>query len=151
MRVYRISKCKYIDDLSGKGAASFPGRWNGKGVHVVYTAQSASLALLESVVHLSSIPTITYCMLTLEIPDLSIQELPAADLPKDWEQNPPDEKLKNIGNRFVEEAKFLALKIPSAIMPEEFNYILNPNHKQFNLVKILSNRNLSIDERLLRK
>ena len=149
MLVYRISKCKYIEDLSGLGAATYPGRWNGKGTYVLYTAATPSLALLESVVHISNIPSISYCMISLEIPDDCFTEI--KELPSDWEANPPADSLKEIGNRFVREGEFLALKLPSAIMPEDFNFIINPKHKDFKQVRIVSNRNLSIDERLLRK
>lgn len=151
MLVYRISKCKYIEDLSGLGAATYPGRWNGKGTYILYTAATPSLALLESVVHISNIPTIPYCMIGIEIPDNSIEEISVRDLPDGWQVNPPADDLKEIGNRFVSEGKYLALKIPSALMPEEFNIILNPNHTDFKKVRIVSNRNLSIDERLLKK
>jgi len=151
MLVYRISKCKYIEDLSGLGAATYPGRWNGKGTYILYTAATASLALLESVVHISNIPTIPYCMIGIEIPDNELAEVSVKDLPAGWQNNPPAEDLKEIGNQFVKEGKYLALKIPSALMPEEFNIILNPSHPDFKKVKIISKRNLSIDERLLKR
>ena len=151
MLVYRISKCRYINDLSGQGAASFPGRLNGKGMHVLYTAATPSLALLESVVHISNIPALGYCMITLDVPDVKMLEVSVNDLPEDWNTNPPAARLKEIGNAFLREGTFLALKIPSAIIPEEFNILFNPNHREFNQVKVLSNRSLSFDERLLRK
>jgi len=149
MLVYRISKCKFIDDLSGLGAATYPGRWNTKGTYILYTAQSASLALLESVVHISKINVVPYCIICLEIPETSIKEIKPEELPEGWERNPPADQLKEYGTKFVKENKFLALKIPSAIIFEESNILLNPSHKDFNKVKIISRRNLSIDQRLL--
>lgn len=151
MKVYRISKCKYIDDLSGAGAAMFPGRWHGRGTYILYTASTASLALLESVVHISNIIVADYCMICLDIPEDKILAIDIKSLPDDWFENPPPDKLKFYGDSFVAQNKFLALKLPSAIMPEENNYLLNPRHKDFKLVKKIYTRHVPIDERLLKK
>jgi RES domain-containing protein len=151
MKVYRISKCLYIDDLSGTGSASYPGRWHSKGTHILYTASSPSLALLESVVHISKIMIAGYCMICLEIPDDKIQEIKIADLPANWYINSSPDILKSYGNAFISENKFFALKLPSAIMPEENNLLLNPNHPDFKKVKVEYKRTIPIDERLLRK
>lgn len=150
MKVYRISKCQYIDDLSGTGAASYGGRWHSKGTHVLYTAATASLALLESVVHISNIVAADYCMICLEIPEDKILELSTVDLPDNWFVNPPPDFLKTYGDRFIRDGKFLGLKLPSAIMPEESNYLLNPNHTDFKKVKLVSKRTVPIDGRLLK-
>ena len=149
MLVYRISKCKYIEELSGLGAATYGDRWSGKGTYIVYTAQNPSLALLESVVHISKIAGMSYCMVTLDIPDDNILDIRLPDLPAGRENNPPAEMLKEFGNKFVREGKYLAMKVPSAILFEESNILLNPNHRDFEKVKIVSKRSLAIDERLL--
>jgi RES domain-containing protein len=151
MKVYRISRCRYIDDLSGAGAAMYPGRWNGKGTYVLYTAATPSLALLESVVHISNIPVGDYCMLTLDVPAESIEELTEKDLPSNWQLHPPPDALKSIGNSFILENKALALKLPSAIMPEDFIYLLNPNNADFKNVKVIDKRDVFIDDRLIKK
>ena len=151
MIVYRISKCKFIDSLTGMGAATFGGRWNSKGIHVVYTAATPSLALLESVVHISNIPVDDYCMALIEIPENKIAEIKLADLPANWFINPAQDNLKSIGNKFIKDNIFLALKLPSAIMTEDFNFLLNPNHPDFKKVKIVSTRTIPIDERLFKK
>ena len=75
MDVYRISPCRYNSDLSGTGAAMYGGRWNSKGVYVVYTSSTPSLALLESVVHLPAIPREKYCLATIKIPEDKILEI----------------------------------------------------------------------------
>lgn len=151
MKIYRISKCRFINDLSGTGAALYGGRWNSKGNYALYTAETPSLALLESVVHISNIPATSYCMITLEIPDTKITEIKIDALPKNWQQQPPPDALKKFGDRFIAESKFLALKIPSVIIPEESNYLINPKHTDFKKIKLLSNRPISIDERLMKK
>lgn len=150
MNVYRISKCNYIEDLSGTGAALYGGRWHSKGFYVLYTAASPSLALLESVVHISNIQLTGYCLLCLDIPDNSITEKKRDDLPVDWFVNPAPDALQVTGNSFIAENRYLALRLPSAIMPEESNYLINPRHPLFKKVKILYRRNIPIDERLVK-
>lgn len=150
MNVYRISKCAYIDDLTGKGSASYSGRWHSKGTYILYTAATSSLALLESVVHISALTTIDFCMICLDIPDNNITVLQEEHLPQDWYANPAPDKCKLFGDHFILQNKFLALKLPSAIMPEENNFLLNPNHPDFQLVRIVYKRNIPIDERLLK-
>jgi RES domain-containing protein len=151
MRVYRISKCEYINDLNGTGAANYPGRWHSKGTYILYTAATPSLALLESVVHISNIAVASYCMICLSVPEESMQEITAQQLPPDWFVNPPPDVLKNLGNRFVRENKYLVLKVPSAIMPEESNFLLNPSHDDFRKISVIYTRNIPIDERFLKK
>lgn len=147
--VFRISKCKYIDDLKGTGAANFSGRWHSKGTYILYTAATASLALLESVVHLSGIPQEDYCMICLEIPDNSVLTITLKELPENWFTNPPPGSLANIGDQFVHKNQYLALQLPSAIMPEDTNLLLNPNHKDFEKIRIIYRRKIPIDMRLL--
>jgi RES domain-containing protein len=151
MKVYRISKCEYIEDLEGTGAARYPGRWNSKGTYILYTAATPSLALLESVVHISNIAISSYCMICLDIPENKIRTIDSFELPANWFTNPPIDVLKQIGDSFIKENKFLALKIPSAIMPEENNYLLNPAHPDFKKVSTVYVRHLPIDERFLKR
>lgn len=151
MKVYRITKCRFIDDLSGKGAALYGGRWNSKGTYIVYTAATSSLALLESVVHISNIATRGYCMLTLELPENSIQQISEKNLPFNWQQHPPPAALKKIGDSFIKENKNLAIQLPSAIVPEEVNYLLNPSHPDFKKIKFVGRRAILFDDRLKKK
>jgi RES domain-containing protein len=148
MIVYRISDCKYICDLSGMGAYLFGGRWHSVGTYVVYIAQSRSLALLENVVHWGRIKNSVLCTAEIEIPDNSITTLTIADLPDDWASNPSPDRLKMIGDNFIKAGKHLVLKIPSSLVMEEHNYLINPNHTLFTKVKILTNGPIKIDERL---
>jgi RES domain-containing protein len=148
MIVYRINRCKYISDLSGRGAALYGGRWNNKDTYIVYTAESRALALLEAVVHIGKVPSDGYCMATIDIPDSGIELFPVEKLPGDWQNNPPPNYLKAIGDYFIKSQKYLALAMPSAIMMEEHNYLLNPLHPDFKKVKIISERPLRMDERL---
>ena len=148
-KVYRISKCIYIEDLKGTGAANYAGRWHSKGTYILYTAATASLALLESVAHIAAIPEDDYCMLCIEIPEDSILTIDIKDLPGNWYANPSPGSLAAIGDYFVRENQYLALQLPSAIMPEDNNILINPNHKDFVKVKVLYRRTIPIDKRLL--
>lgn len=151
MKVYRISKCQYIEDLEGTGAARYPGRWNSKGVYILYTAATPSLALLESVVHISNIAISSYCMICLNVPEDKIKTITAAELPDNWFVNPAIDALKQTGDSFIKENKFLGLKIPSAIMPEENNFLLNPAHPDFKKISTVYVRTIPIDERFLKR
>jgi RES domain-containing protein len=151
MKVYRIGRCEYINDLSGTGAALYGGRWHSKGTYILYTSSSASLALLESVVHISNIQVVDFCMICLEIPDYSIEKISVEELPANWFENPPADALKTIGDAFFSANEFLALELPSAIVPEENNYLLNPFHSLFTKVKVLFVRNIAIDKRLIKQ
>ncbi len=151
MDVYRVSLCKYINDLTGTGAGIYGGRWNSKGTYLLYTSLSPSLALLENVVHFSSVPIENYCLAKWNIPEDKIIEFKAADLPADWSAYPPPVKMKAIGDKFVQDNIYLALKIPSAIMPDDFNILINPRHQDFKRIKIESVRNIPLDERLYKR
>lgn len=149
MIVYRISECKYVKDLSGRGAALYGGRWNSKDTYIVYTAQNRGLALLEAVVHIGRIPANGYCIAEIEIPDDSIESFPLHKLPTDWAINPPPDYLKAIGDKFITANKYLVLKIPYVLMMEEHSYLLNPAHPSFKKVKFVNQRPIKIDQRLL--
>ncbi len=149
MILYRLCKCVYADDLSGNGARLYGGRWNSEGRAMLYTASSRSLAVLEALVHLSptNMPD-DFCMLTIEAPD-DYTILDVETLPKDWREYPEKQILKQTGNSFLKEAKHLLLQVPSALVSEEFNYLLNPMHPKATAVKIISKKSFSFDERLL--
>lgn len=150
-KVYRISKCMYIDDLKGTGAAAFAGRWHSKGTYILYTASSPSLAMLESVVHMAGIPLVDYCMICLEIPDEKIVKLDIKDLPDNWYVNPAPGALCAIGDNFIKKNEHIGIEVPSAIMPEETNILLNPNYIHFSKVKIMYRRTIPIDRRFFTK
>ena len=147
MILYRIAKRAYAD-LSGTGARLFGGRWNSEGRSMVYLTSSRSLAVLEALVHLS--PTnlpIDFCIMTIEAPD-NFAEIKTNQLPPNWDEYPEPNSLKHIGNDFILKQRHLLLKVPSAIVKEEFNYLLNPLHPDAGLVKIISITPFAFDQRL---
>lgn len=151
MIVYRISDCKYISDLSGTGAALNGGRWNSKNTYMLYTAQSASLALLEAVVHMGKVPSKGFCMAKIELPDSIAPALKTEKLPAEWFTSPPPDPLKTIGDEFIRNAAFLAIPVPSVVMPEENNYLVNPHHPLATQIKVLEVKPMSIDGRIFKK
>ncbi len=153
MEVFRITSCKYCRDLSGFGAANYPGRWNSKGTYILYTAGSPSLAMLETLVHISSVARMPqFCMIKIQL-DISpsdILYIQAKDLPAQWNKYPSPAMLQKIGDKFVEEGKFLVMSVPSAVQPYENNYLINPNHKDFSKIKIVEETGISFDDRLMK-
>ena len=153
MIVYRLSKSKYASDLSGKGAEKIGGRWNSKGTALVYTSESRALCTTEIAVHtpLGNLP-LDYQLIAIEIPDdIQIKEIAKAELPQYWNTIPYSPATQKTGDIFVVEGKFLVLKVPSVVVPGDYNYLLNPAHREFHKVKIESIEPFNFDERLFIK
>jgi RES domain-containing protein len=150
MLVYRITKTKNAADISGMGAALYPGRWNKKGTPVLYTGINKEIALLENLVHLPAMMMPELDVLTIEIPNESITKLDADDLPKSWFHFPAPSILAEIGQNWVDENKTLALQVPSAIVQSSWNIVLNCRHIQYKEVKIVSRSRFHFDTRLLK-
>jgi len=150
MEVFRLTRAKYAKTLSGKGASLFGNRWNSKGVEIIYTSESRALAMAEVLVHLTlnQIPT-DYKMLCIEIPDsIKIGTLSRENLPKYWSKFPHASQTQSIGDEFILSNKFCILKVPSAIVYGDFNYLINPYHKDFKQIAIASVNDFPIDQRL---
>lgn len=153
MTVYRLSKGKYHNDLSGKGAEMYGGRWNSKGIPLLYCSQTRALCFAEVAVHLpvGIIPK-DYYLITIELPDRgAVYELPEDDLPADWRSNPHSHSTQEIGDQFVSEGKYLALKVPSAVVQGDYNYLINPSHKLFKKVQVVSSEPFEFDSRFFLK
>ncbi|MBK5212062.1 MAG: RES family NAD+ phosphorylase [Flavobacteriaceae bacterium] len=152
MVVFRLSRKKYAEDLSGKGAAIFGNRWNSKGVEMIYTAESRALAMAEVVVHLSlaTLPD-DYMMIAIEVPDsIQIELLNAKLLNEDWNSNPPGSHSQAVGNAFIHSKKSLVLKVPSAVVKGDFNYLFNPNHPEIDKIKIKNITKFPFDTRIFK-
>ncbi|MFT5336934.1 MAG: RES domain-containing protein [Luteibaculaceae bacterium] len=153
MKLYRIERAKYLNStLSGIGASKAKGfRWNSEETRLVYTAESRSLALLEVSVHLdinTDLPNDRF-YIEIEIPDnILAQEVKLEDLPKDWDAKPPRTFTQFIGDDFVKNNNAAILKVPSSIVPQEYNYLINPLHPDAKNIKVLSQIALKFDERL---
>jgi RES domain-containing protein len=96
------------------------------------------------------IPTDRY-LVEIEIPDsLKIQTLSIADLPKNWNAHPPSIFTQNLGDIFVQKLKASVLKVPSSIVPQEFNLLINPNHPDAHKIEVISKERLAFDPRIVR-
>ena len=138
MIVYRLSKQLYCNDLSGTGAFKAGGRWNSKGTALVYTAESRALCVAEVAVHVpvGIIPK-DFFLVTIEIPDNAIAEMPLHTLPDDWNVFPHPVSTQLFGDAFVQQGNALVLKVPSVVVPGDFNYLINPQHKLMPKVKLV--------------
>jgi RES domain-containing protein len=150
MEVYRISK-KEFAAIDGSGGLFYPGRWHIAGYRVLYAAQYRSLAALEYLVHLSSAYFLNnkFVITTLSIPDVeSVKVIDEKKLGDGWTNILNISKTQKIGTSFLEKANVLVLQVPSAIIPDEFNFIINPSHKAFSKCKIVDVQNFKFDTRL---
>ncbi len=147
MEVYRVSKRQYQQDIIGTGAYLAGGRWNTAGNYMLYTAASRSLAILEVLVHISrNRPIDDYSIIVLYVPDdLFINAVDPAALPSTWREEYT--QTQTIGDQWLVSESSILLKAPSALVKAEYNYLVNPNHKTFNLVKVLDYEPLQFDER----
>ncbi len=149
MKAFRISLCKYIEDLTGEGAFRASGRWNSKGVRMLYASTSISLSTLEILVHTDGLPLKTNkCIINLIVPDEDIFILASTQLPKDWDCRPANQSTRSIGDKFIKDGKHLAMIVPSVIIPEEQNLLINPNHPNFDKIEISEKRVYIFDNRL---
>jgi len=151
MLVYRIAKQKYIKDLTGIGAKTVGGRWNPKGVAVLYTSTTAALSVLEVLAHLPAayFPD-NMAIATIELPDELTTSIDIKQLPKDWNKIPPSTGIQHFAMNWISENTHLGLKVPSIIVPREQNLLINPLHPDFNSVKLIEIEPFSFDTRLLK-
>lgn len=126
MRVYRIGKPQYINDIEGTGSKLYGGRWNHIGTPCLYTSESRALAVLEYLVNVSIqyIPP-KLSIATFEIDENSFESIALEKLPKDWQTIPASFSTKNFGTELLKKG-VSGFKIPSVVIPNEFNYIINP-------------------------
>lgn len=138
MLVFSVGRTKFSKDLSGEGARLHGGRWNHGLCPCIYTSESRALAVLEYTVnvHIEDIPR-SLSVTTFEIRDAHIQAFSIADLPGNWTESPAPASTKDFGTNLLQAATAPVLKIPSAVIPREFNYILNPKHGDAKYFKIL--------------
>jgi RES domain-containing protein len=150
MVVYRITKSKHAHDISGIGAAQYPGRWNRKGTPVLYTGKTIEIALLENIVHLPPMIAPKLDLLTIEIPDNSIAVISPSELPANWSHYPAPTVLSEIGQKWIDEGKTLALEVPSSIVHSSTNVLLNCLHPRYGEVRVLRREKFRFDSRLVK-
>lgn len=152
LSAWRILKRRYQDEpLSGEGARRVGGRWNHRGTPVVYLAESIALATLEVLVHLQDLDTLPkYVLRRFSFDATLVQELPRPHLPVDWAMFPHPQSTKIIGEEWISGGSSVLLKVPSAVSPQEANYLLNPLHPDVEKIEIGSILEHAFDPRLTR-
>ena len=152
MIVYRLAIKKYSNDLTGIGAEITGGRWNFKGTRILYTADSRALCMAEIAVHTPvGIMPKDYFMTTIKIPDYSqTTQLEVKMLPKDWRKFPYSKLTQELGDNFINKNEVLYVKVPSAVVQGDFNILINPQHSDYDKVKIIKIEEFDFDERIFR-
>jgi RES domain-containing protein len=149
VEIYRITAKQWADRLVASG---YPARWNSMGIYTIYSASSRSLACLENLVHMdiASLQQL-FRVCIIEVPDdLKIGNVNSDELPENWHLPDPDgySICQPIGDRWNLENKLLMLRVPSAIIKNEYNYLINPNHPDLIKLKILGIEPFFFDDRL---
>ncbi len=144
-----VPEARARDAFIGEGARLYGGRWNSPGVAIVYASQHKSLAALELLVHRDPRRANRFKTFFFQFPESLVEAVALRDLPKDWRQEPPPPSTQQLGDAWLREARSVVLAVPSIIIPEELNYLLNPNHPDFKKITIGKPQNFTFDARLL--
>lgn len=138
------------DAFSGEGARRFGGRWNSPGTRMVYLSGHESLAALEILVHVRPLlPKEKFLAYFVEWETAQMETLARNKLPADWRKSPPGAPTMEIGDRWVASGRSLLLAVPSAIVPNERNFLLNPAHPDLRRLRIQKPVEFLFDERLV--
>lgn len=150
MQAWRIARAAHRA-LDGEGARLAGGRWNSPGVPVVYASSTLSLAALEYLVHvdIEDVPD-DLLALGIEVPDdAGSLEIRLDQLPPDWNRVEDHPACVDLGDEWAVTADALLLAVPSAIIPEELNLLINPAHPAAKTIRVTSSRQFAFDPRLL--
>ncbi|MBL7760701.1 MAG: RES family NAD+ phosphorylase [Sediminibacterium sp.] len=149
MIVYRVSKKQFAADLTGEGARLFGGRWNHIHTGCLYTSASRALALLEFSVNVNRmLAPKSLSLVAIEIPEKNILKLQITDLPENWQDVPVPGSTRDYGTGLLRKAQHSVIAIPSVVVPEEYNYLLNPLHKDHGKIRIMAISELGYDGRI---
>ncbi|MEO6844758.1 MAG: RES family NAD+ phosphorylase [Ginsengibacter sp.] len=147
MIIFRLTTGKYANDNSGTGAKNYGGRWNPVGLSGLYTSQYISLAILEILVRATKTTSPeSYTLNSFEIPDSGVYQIQLKKLKNNWKTDL--KYTQGIGEDFLNANQSLCLQVPSAIVTQESNFLLNPLHTDFKKVKIIASELLDLDKRL---
>ncbi|QKJ64882.1 RES family NAD+ phosphorylase [Flavobacterium sp. M31R6] len=152
MEVFRLARKKHPIELSGKGASISGARWNSKGTEIIYCAQNRALAMAEVLVHLSlaTLPN-DFVMLTIDIPDdIFVEILDPNKLSIDWNVFPCTFETPLLGDDFIRRNVACILKVPSAVVKGDFNFLINPYHIDFYKIKITEQIDFPFDKRIFK-
>lgn len=146
MLAFRIAHYKYAHSLSVSG---FEGRWNSKGKLVLYASENIATSLLENIIYRTGTGfNSDYKIMVIYHPEEHIEQIITSNLPKDWRSMESYDQLQKIGDSWYDEQRSLCLKVPSSILPDNYNIIFNTTHPEFKNVKLIDVLDYEPDERL---
>lgn len=151
MHIWRLARAVY-DPLDGEGARLHGGRWNREGTPLVYASDHLSLCVLEQLVHLDpeEMPD-DLTAFRVEVPEeLLVERVEAEDLPSGWDRVADHPECQRIGELWVERESSPALSVPSAVLPWEMNYLVNPRHPEADSIQVVEQEGFRFDKRLVR-
>ncbi len=150
LTAWRIVKAKHAASaFTGLGAKLAGGRWNSPGVAIVYTAGSMALGMLEILVHVQREELLRrYVTFEVSFDESLVTAVEAGVLPRGWRRSPAPGSLRRIGDEWIASGTSAVLRVPSAVVPAEFNYLLNPGHGDFARIAIGPRQPITIDRRL---
>jgi RES domain-containing protein len=149
--LWRIARRPYALDRTGLGARDHGGRWNRPGTAALYAGSTIAIAALERFVHLAGVVPSDLVLVRIDLPDGSPEETPElSGLPKDWDLLPPGPASMDYGTKWAREQRSLVLYIPSVLVREERNAVINPVHSEFAAVTMTIERPFRYDARMFR-
>lgn len=152
LSAWRIVQARHAAQaFTGEGARLYGGRWNSPGVPLIYTAQSRSLAALELLVHLEAPHLLrSYLLFEVLFEESVVSTLAPADFPAEWRDDPIPIGTQRAGDRWAQSAASPVLRVPSVLIPQESNFLLNPLHPGFTAMEIREPMAFAFDSRLKR-
>ena len=150
MRIYRLTASRYVATaFSGEGTRRVGGRWVSVGYPVAHASSSIALAVLETLVHVESSVMPVHRVIAVDIPEvIPVAATSVADLPDDWRHTPPPPRLREFGKAWLDAGETALMRVPSVIVSEESNYLINPRHADFSRLAIHPPAPFEIDRRL---
>jgi RES domain-containing protein len=152
LTAWRITKRKHARSaFTGKGASDYGGRWNNPGIPLIYVAQSQALAVLEMLVHLDSADLLQkYVLIDVKFDESLVLNVDRSKFPRNWRVEPPPAQIRTIGDDWAVARTSVVLRVPSALVPDESNYLINPKHPDFPQVQIGEPISYRFDFRLVK-
>ena len=142
MFVWRLASGRY-PPLAGDGARLVGGRWNSPGCPLIYASESIALCLAECLVHVTGTLPGNYMAFKIEFPDSEVEVLNTKLLNRSWKHNPVHTRA--VGDKWLRELRSLALIVPSVVLPESRNILLNPQHPHAIQIRLISQQPFSFD------
>ena len=150
IETWRIVKAEHADSaFSGDGSMLCAGRWHSEGTRVVYTAESIALATLEILVNMRKLNVPEYCAIPCSFQEALVEEIDVRRLPENWADPVAPLSLRAFGDEWARKGVSAALRVPSAVTLVEFNYLLNPEHRDFSSIELGEPRPFRLDYRLV--